>query len=781
MDKAVLLALEDRCTYEEPPACQSFCPLHVDARAIAQRLGEGKAGEARKALDRQMPLPQLTGWLCEGACQERCPRQGLDAGVNLPLLERFTLRNSKTIKPFPLPATAHKTAAIGSSLATLCLASDLSRKGHKVTIFLTGPKGGSLLTAGERLPTGVLTEAFELIDFLGNAWEEAPAQTPEFLARLLTDYAAVFLDLGDPSVDPPALGLQATELALDPLTSGSSRERIFLAPPATVPYPFLAAASAGKKAAGSLDRLFQGVQPQVAREREAVFETTLVVDVSEAQPAPPVRPADPLSPTEAEIKAEAARCLNCSCRSCLSVCPHLRHYKGYPKKYAREMYNNIITAYGIRTSNILINSCLECDLCKEVCPNQADVAEFIRKARKEMIDTNHMPAAAHEYALEDLLSANGPDCGFFRPPPGEEKVSRVFFPGCQLVAGNPTAALKTYEFLNQTLGEVGLMSGCCGAPARWSGRSALTGSVTTELKKTWESAERPTFILACPSCQLFFQAELPEIPFVSLWEVLAQNPPPALIQSLELTLHDPCATRYNEKVQTSARRLLKTFAPGFKEQKFSGRLTKCCGYGGLGAQANESLGLEFTLDTAAAATSPLVSYCAMCRDRFAKAGFASLHLLEILFPTGNLQELAQRPAPNLTQRRDNRRHFRQLALTSVWRETLPEPARFPHELVISEELWAKMEKRRILRDDLELVIAEAAKNGPLFFNQKTGRSLAALRPRQVTFWVEYFQDPQGRYLIHDVWCHRMLAMGSPGEGAESPATLEGFARTGGRV
>jgi Fe-S oxidoreductase len=464
----------------------------------------------------------------------------------------------------------------------------------------------------------------------------------------------------------------------------------------------------------------------------------------------------------------------------MSACPHLRHYKGYPKKYAREMYNNIITAYGIRTSNILINSCLECDLCREVCPNGADVAQFVRVARDEMIRTNHMPASAHEYALEDLKSANAPETSFFRPPPGGGQVSRVFFPGCQLVASRSGSILKAYERLNATLGGVGLMSACCGAPARWSGRSGLTQEVVGQIHETWEKNGRPAFILACPSCYLFFKAEAPKIEALSLWDVLAQNPPPAPVQDLALTLHDPCATRYEEGLQKSARSLLSAVAPGFKEPEFAGRLTKCCGYGGLGAYANADLSLEFAKDTAAQAVGPLVSYCVMCRDRFSLAGHPSLHLLDLLFPEGDLTEVMGRPCPNLTQRRDNRREFKRLALAAFWGEE-EDPPKSPYEIVIGEELWPKMERRRVLRGDLEMVIAEAAKNGPLFFNQNTGRSLASLRPRQVTFWVEYVKDEAGRYVIHDFWCHRMVAPGTPGEGAESPATLEGYARTGGRV
>ena len=42
-----------------------------------------------------------------------------------------------------------------------------------------------------------------------------------------------------------------------------------------------------------------------------------------------------------------------------------------------------------------------------------------------------------------------------------------------------------------------------------------------------------------------------------------------------------------------------------------------------------------------------------------------------------------------------------------------------------------------------------------------GPRLGAWRPRNVTFWVEYTEE-DGRWLLHDAWCHRMRVPGSGG-------------------
>jgi hypothetical protein len=112
---------------------------------------------------------------------------------------------------------------------------------------------------------------------------------------------------------------------------------------------------------------------------------------------------------------------------------------------------------------------------------------------------------------------------------------------------------------------------------------------------------------------------------------------------------------------------------------------------------------------------------------------------------------------------------------------MEEPPKMDLRIDIPGSVLADIEARRILFSDVALVLEEAAKNGPHFENPETGKSLACLRPRQVTFWVEYERRADGSFLVHRAWCHRMTLPGVAGEGAESPASEEGFARTGGRV
>lgn len=787
MDQETLLGFEGLCTQEEPPACQSMCPLHLEARTLATQLAAGKTHEARRTLERYMPLPLLGGRLCEGPCLKHCLRCGLDQAVDLPLLERFCLEQGRAPALMPLPPSGKKAALLGGELSSLAAAWELAKKGHQVTLFHPGPLGASLRTlpAG-RLPEGALDEALEQLAALKVSFQGLGRASPALLNDIQAEYRVLFLGLDDPLLRPEALGLQAEELrreAIDAVTLETRRKNIFLGQ-AAQEQPFITALSAAKRAAASIDRVLAGAAASAAREKEAVRASALHVDLTDEPSKPRLVPVDPWKPSLEEAGNEAGRCLNCRCLECVKRCAFLRHYQGYPKKYAREIYNNIITAFGIRKSNILINSCAECGLCGEICPNGADLGAFCAQAREKMVADCHMPVSAHEFALEDMLFANAPEVSFLRPQPGLAHGRWLFFPGCQLPASMPEAVSSLYAHLGLHLpGGAGIFFSCCGAPARWSGRPTLTAGVSAGIRQAWLEAGQPVFILACASCRLFFQAELPEIEIRSLWSLLAELPPPPAQKaaSQPLALHDPCAARHDAEAQAGVRAILARLGQEVEEPLLSGRLTRCCGYGALADQANPALGALYALDRAADTSRPIVAYCAMCRDRLRAVGHPSAHLLDLLFPSSSFREALERPAPDISRRQEARLSFRRGLLNTLWGEPPGEVAVSETDLEIPEEILPYLDAERILRSDIAAVLEHAAAHGPLFVNPENGLCLAALRPRQVTFWVEYEEKPDGKRCVRRAWRHRMLAPGVPGEGRGSPASEEGFAAAGGRV
>lgn len=788
MEQKYLRDFEARCIQEEPPACQTMCPLHVEARTFAAQMTAGKLAEARKTLERSMPLAGLTGLLCAGDCVPHCRRAEIDGGVNMPLLEKACVTHTEPGRLMALPSTGKRVAVAGAGLSSLVCAFELAKKGHQVTIFYKGGMGGRLraLPAGQTAEAALRVE-LERLASLRVDFARVETFSPGWRDTILAGHSALYIGLDDSDC---ALSALSASVTYDFLTQETGTPNIFAGGAVGIGggpalQSFVREAADGKRAAGSVVRLLQGVAPSTAREKEGVYPSALFTDISGVAPALPVVPLDPAAPSQAEAGAEAARCIQCQCLECVKRCAYLAAYNGFPKKYAREIYNNLAMVHGIRRVNRQINSCALCGLCAKVCPNGADMGEFCFAARHEMVASRRMPVSAHEFALEDMAHGNDPQIAFFRHQPGSASSAWVFFPGCQLPATLPGQSRDLYAHLCANLkGGVGFLFRCCGAPARWSGRPGLAGQNAEALRAQWQDAGSPTFILACASCVAFFKAELADIPFISLWDMLADLPlpPAARPGDVPLALHDPCAARAEPETRDNVRKILAALGQKALELPLGRELTRCCGYGGLADAANPDMGRAYALDRAGDSTEPMLAWCAMCRDRLRAVGKDTLHLLDLLFPSCPVKEAAARPAPGISERQEARQAFRRAMLAELWHEkSAPNSRMDDMKLDISDVLARLLEKRRILHDDVKAVLLHAEDGGAQFSHPQSGRFLASYRPKQVSYWVEYEKQADGTYIVHDAYCHRMVVPGVPGKGEPTAVILEGHNPTGGRV
>ena len=112
-----------------------------------------------------------------------------------------------------------------------------------------------------------------------------------------------------------------------------------------------------------------------SREKEGPYATRLFTSTEGIAPAEPEPlPLEGYSPEEAIREAE--RCILCECMECVKHCAYMQHYKGYPKKFAREIYNNLSVIQGTRLANGMINSCTLCGRCERICPNGFSMADL---------------------------------------------------------------------------------------------------------------------------------------------------------------------------------------------------------------------------------------------------------------------------------------------------------------------------------------------------------------------------------------------------------------------
>ena len=813
MDQKQLREQENRCIQEQAPACTAACPAHVDARGLAAELAKGDFAAAYKLYRKSVPFPGIISHICDQPCQTTCLRRGsgpasgterkdLGGSIEIAALERacleFGYQDADAIKP--LPRKSKTVAIIGAGISGLTVAHDLARKGWGVVIHEASDRigGGLWQIPPDLLPRNVLVNDLKIIETLG---VEIRLNTvvgrtggnghSTFLARLCDEYDAVFLGIGAYSSDIPDLRLDDNgQVAVDPFTFQTSLEKVFAGgdvlrgsfgsssgqisadfPGREIKHSAILSISDGRRAAVSIDRFLQKVSLTASRSNEGAYETRLYTNTAQIQPQPPLIPTDLSTRYSREVaETEAARCIQCECLECVKNCEYLKDYKGYPKKYIREVYNNLSIVMGTRHSNTFINSCSLCGLCAEVCPTDVDMGEVCHNAREQMVDQRRMPASAHDFALQDMAFSNSQKSALARNAPGTASSSYAFFPGCQLSGSSPQYVEKSYDFLRDSLGSstrqkafpgtgMGLMLRCCGAPADWAGNQQRFEESRQEFLAEYEKLGRPRLVLACSSCYQVFQKHYPDIEIVSFWEVFDQLGPQDLSAKRSfpapVAVHDPCSTRYESGIQDAVRSILGKMGCEVLELDNSREKTECCSYGGQMWLANKPLAEKAVQRRINQSPLDYLTYCAMCRDFFARRGKRTLHLFDYLYGDPS-SDLSLAPTVGFSQRHENRARLKEKLLKERWSETMPEQAAFESiRLVLPEAVQQMVEDRLILVEDMQKVIEYAGRTGKCMFNAATGRYLAYTKPTSVTYWVEYTPQDDGSFLVHKAYSHRM--------------------------
>jgi glutamate synthase (NADPH) small chain len=763
MDQKELKALEYKCIQEEPPECVAACPIHVDARSLIHSAAAGKWNSALKTLERAMPIPGILGRICDAPCQQRCKRGEVDDPIEIGALERACVEFATPPRLMPpIPHKDQKVAVVGTALSGLTVAWDLSKKGYAVTLFEPAASFGEKLLEAwpDRLTRAHLDEILAVLEKRRvHVEREAAVEEADFPSHL-DGFDAIYLGLDAVS------GKQWPIDRIDEKLQTTSRDGVFAGGNSSKSASSVIwRAAEGRFAATSMDRFLQGVSLSAGRNAEGPYPTRLFTSTVGIDSRPAVRPSYPKGGySEAEAISEAERCLQCECLECVKVCPYLEHFRGYPRKYAREIYNNEAIVMGVRQANTLINSCSLCGLCEEVCPKNFAMQDVCLEARCNMVQRAKMPDRAHEFALLDMAFSQSQKFAMVRHEPGHDASRYAFFPGCQLCASSPSQVMDTYGHLRSCISDgVGLMLGCCCAPAYWAAREDLFQEGLGVFKANWERLGKPEMILACSTCLRTFRDHLKEVPVLSLWQVLEEKglPTPGMppAKGTVVAIHDPCTTRHDPETQETVRRLANRLGVTIAELPLSRDLTECCGFGGLMRNANPSVAKEVVLRRARQSEHDYLSYCAMCRDNLAGAGKRALHLLDLVFPPSVDTDPADRKRPDWSLRQDNREQLNERMRREIWRETMPDKSEAHRdiELVMAREVKVRLQNRRILKEDVQRVLYNAAQTGNAFVNEETGHYLASFKPNRVTFWVEYSPEGEGKYVIHNAYAHRMEA------------------------
>ncbi|GAB6112676.1 pyridine nucleotide-disulfide oxidoreductase/dicluster-binding protein [Desulfomicrobium salsuginis] len=753
MDQKELREWEAKCIQEEPPACRAGCPLNVDARAFVLSMARGDLDGARAVLEKSMPLAAVTARLCEAPCEVYCIRKDLGGAIAVGGLERQCIRETSPKGKIPrLPARPRKVAVIGSGPSSLTVAFDLARKGHPISVYHLGEKPGGWLRGLDEsfLPQTVLDAELQRLGSLHVTFVSVPALD----AALIEVHPADAMYVGqDDTIAPDLLALLTPP---DPETMALERPGWFTGGMAGREFRFISAVSQGREAAVSIDRFLQNASLTSSRVPLRDGRTDLFTQTFGIEPVERVVPAGQGGFTREEAVREAGRCLDCQCLECVKHCVYLAEHGGYPKSYARRVFNNSAIVQGMRQANTFINSCSMCGQCETLCPNDFSMADMCLDARREMVDLNRMPPSAHWFALEEMRSAKDAQAALIRHAPGASASDAIFFPGCQLAGIRPEQTLRLYDRLLEIEPRTGIWLDCCAAPAHWAGRREEFAAVLSAMEKMWSGMGRPMVVTACSTCLKMFREHLPAFGAVSVWTLLSESGVQAASTGRPLALSDPCTSRHDAQTRDAVRSLLARLGQPLAELPMSGELTECCGFGGLMDNANPALARKVAQARVAQSEADFLTYCAMCREQLARTGKPVLHILDLLFP--ETARPATEPPAGISARRVNRRRLKDEILA---RHGLDRGPREPWEelrIVVADDVAAMLEERRILEDDVRRVLFAASKGGRVLRHGGDGRLIAASRLGEVTFWVEYREGADG-YEILKAWSHRMRIAG----------------------
>lgn len=771
---------------DEPSATTARCPIHIDTASFSGEIENDNFKKAYKVLQKRMPLAGIIGMICDHPCEGACVRGALDSPVSVSELERAAVAYGYEPykNPLAVPKKNGRVAVVGGGISGLSAAFELDRKGFEVTIYEKSDKLGGQIWSyeGKLIEREKIEEELKTIKKLGIAAICGHKVSTDELKTIAEKYDAVYLGTGEwPEslfIDPDTFQVFSSSVFAGGKLFNKNDSVIY-------------AVSTGKRAAVSIERYIKKISMLASREREGSFESPMKYSLEDVKMTPRVEKNGKIYSRE-EASKEAARCLKCHCDECIKACSHLRKFGMTPKSYGRQIQINENVIMGTRYANKMIDSCTECGLCSEECPSGLGMKEVIRQTRESMVEKGKMPVSAHDFALKDMEFSNSsrfftlkspppipedklemrkrelityPRITFSKyaqsifngDPPGEEKADYLFFPGCQLSASCSEYVEKTFGYLVANIKEgVGLLLGCCGAPADWAGRQDLMEETRNKIRDAWLEKGKPTFILACSSCCAVFEKYLPEISYISLWEIFESYGLPesaAKGNGHVLTVHDACATRHNQKIHESLRNIATSLGYELSELKYSKERTKCCGYGGLVYYANREQADDFVADRISESGEDYLVYCAMCKDLFIGGGKKTYHILDLIFGE-NPEKSAEKKMPKLSERHTNRALLKKRMLKEFWNEDQENALTEMKNLIIPDEVWNIMEERYILLEDVDKVIKHSLDTGERFYNPEDRTYLANFRFGDITFWVRYSEE-NGAIKVHSVYSHRM--------------------------
>ena len=735
--------LSSRCFRDAPPPCLCACPLGVNVRELIEKMQRGNFTSAYRVYRNHVVFPGIISKLCPEPCMQACVRKGHDQSVYLKKLEAACVVLTRDREPvqYNVPAKPFTVAVIGGGLSGLTCALKLAARNYSVCLYEKEEAvGGGLLRMPER-------ESFAeeiALQFSMVEYDLRLSSPVDSLEDIKAD--ATYISTGSKGEDFGLLESVNRE------SLGTSLPGVFLGGGLLGADP-LRAVEHGLRASHSIETYLK------TGSMAGVPETYTKPTLDERYYSLPMKKQPPAVPepeafSKEEAIAESLRCLRCNCSLCRDTCEMMQNFNAYPPKITKDIMSslNVIEGLTERVAQRLVNSCTQCGLCREVCPERVDMEICTLEARRELHKGGSLPGAFHDFWLRDMEHAN--DRGYLLyQPEGFPHSEYLFFPGCQLGASNPEYVLRTYAALRNVHADTALLLACCGVPADWAGGEELRDRVFQKLRSDWEKSGKPIVILGCPTCAKTFARYFSDIDQISLYEFLERLALPAAepAEQSPVRIYDPCSSRGFPPMQSSVRSLARGAGLLLEaEEDEDAPQARCCSFGGQIEAAKPDLAEDIIRRRIQESEAEYVTYCVNCRDIFASAGKKVRHILDVLF-TGNPGD---RPPPSLSQRRVNRLQLKAAFMQSQESIEGLLDAAPAIRLEIPPELGSKMDRLRILDEEARETIHHCEESGAKLHMPASGQYAGHLRIGIITYWVLYRKQGDG-FILDNIYMHRM--------------------------
>lgn len=727
----------ERCFNGEPASCSFACPFHLDLRSFLDKAAGGKWSAAYKAFRSAVNFPVVVSKLCPHPCEGACQRRATgDEPIAVGKIEEACLNYVKTRKAesYSIPPKSEKIAVVGAGMAGLSCALHMALKKFGVTVFDKAEGWGGQL---REYPDFALFDEDITLQFSA-VKAEFRFNTEINSLDELSEYDAVYLATGRGG---EGFGLTAS---WDSTLMTSSDPKVFMGGE-LCGVSFMEGIAQGAEVAKVMEIYLQTGKAFLSHGTYDKNYCGHNIDHSGKESAARIVPASGGAYSEEEAKAEASRCLKCDCDRCLTSCELLRMYRKKPVKLAVEVYADSKAKPPIAPCSLTRQtfSCNDCGYCKSVCPEGVDIGALLSLGRTVRVAANTHPKALHHFWLGEMDFATG-EASYVSPAACEY----MFFPGCQLSASSPELVEKAYAYLSGKY-SAGIYLGCCGAPAHWAGEAERMSKNVEEIRKVWEASGKPTFVFACASCEKLFAAYMPDIPRVSVYQLLAEDESITPVAGFaEASVFDPCAARDFDEMQQSVRQLVEKSGAVLEELREKNR---CCGYGGQMKIANPKLYNEIAENRAALGNKPYIVYCANCREVFLTKNKDCTHILDMIFGDG-----AAKPVPSLQEKRDNVIMLKKKFMKDIeGKDFVPKSNEWDSlTLIVPDEVTAAMNEKLITLSDIKEAIWKAERDNDKFIDEN-GVCLCSLVTPVIIYWAEYIPNADGTYSVTSAYSHRI--------------------------